>query len=428
MSFQDTFCTSPWIHMHITNQGEYSFCRGAGVVDGLMGVNIRDVDPIDFFQNHMSKVRKSLIDGEAYTHCKHCYLQDTHNKVSLRKKQLLKTGVIEQNFYKSLRSSPWYKEINHSASNNGHTSVLPVDWQIDLGNTCNSACVFCLPKYSSRLALELKKLGFIEQVPQTTWCDDPELLDKLIHTLKSTPNLRYLHFLGGETIITPAFKTMLKKLVASGNTSATIGFTTNLTVWDEEIIQLLQNFGGVNVGLSIETLHCVNDYLRYPLNTTQAKKLLDQWVHVSKQNNWLASIRTTPSVFSVLHVIDMYNYALSNNTSLESCNFMSEPSFMRPSVLPKEYRDQAIQKLQTWVDTNSIEGKERVVNIRNPNTVQELLSQDVQSYINYLKNQPDESHLLPQLVNYIKRLEQNRNNSILDYLPEYENFLRSAGY
>jgi len=427
MEFSNTFCSSPWIHMRIDNQGNYFFCRHAGLLN-QGSQNIKDVDPTTFFQKHMSNVRMQLLNGEKVNDCSHCHLQDKHGKVSGRKKQLLKTGIMTEHFDKSVLSSPWLPEFSKSLHNNGHTDQLPVDWQIDLGNYCNAACVFCLPQFSSRLAIELKKLGLANTVPSNSWCNDPVLLDKFTSVLESVPNIKYMHFLGGETLITPAFKTILKRLIVAGKTSATIGFTTNLTVWDDETIELISQFGGVNVGLSIETFHAVNDYIRYPVKTQESKVLLDRWVKLSHENNWLVQIRITPTVFSILHLTDLYDYAVTNNTILESCNFISEPAHMRPTVLPKEYRQQAIDKLQNWLDTQGQMSAETIVNIRNPSTLHQLLSQDCQSYINYLQNEPDESHLLPKLVEYIKRLEQNRNNSILDYLPEYEKFLRSAGY
>lgn len=427
MTFSKTFCSSPWIHMHITNQGNFGFCRGASRLD-TYEYNIAEHDILDYFQNKMSLVRMDMLDGLPIKDCEKCYIQDMHGKISQRQKQLLKSGVMGQHFNKSLVGSPWVDEFNYSAKNNGNTNQYPVDWQIDLGNYCNSACVFCTPEYSSRLAQEFKKLGFIDAVPKSSWCNDPILLEKFISTLENIPNLQYLHFLGGETLITPAFKTILQRLINAGKKSATIGFTTNLTVWDDEIVDLLAQFPSVHVGLSIESLHKVNDYIRYPVNTTSAKVIMDRWIGLSHNNGWLVQIRTTPTVLSISYLADLYDYAIANGTIVESCNFINEPAFMRPSVLPVEYKKQAIQKLQTWLDANQKPCASNIVNIRNPNTIQELLSQDVQSYINYLNNQPDETHLLPKLVEYIKKLEQNRKNTILDYLPEYENFLRSAGY
>ena len=69
-----------------------------------------------------------------------------------------------------------------------------------------------------------------------------------------------------------------------------------------------------------------------------------------------------------------------------------------------------------------------MTNIRNPSVVQAQITQDLQSYINYLETAPDESDRLPDLVQYLKLLESSRGNSILTYLPEYEELLRTAGY
>ena len=54
--------------------------------------------------------------------------------------------------------------------------------------------------------------------------------------------------------------------------------------------------------------------------------------------------------------------------------------------------------------------------------------QDARSYLNYLESAEDESSRLPDLVVYLKRLEASRGNSILTYLPQYEDIFRSAGY
>ena len=104
-----------------------------------------------------------------------------------------------------------------------------------------------------------------------------------------------------------------------------------------------------------------------------------------------------------------------------------KPEVMKPSVLPMEYRNKIIEKMQQWIDRHHVSA-DPVVNIRNPGTIQAQLVQDLTSYVNYLKNEPDESHRLPDLVVWLKRIEANRGNSILTYLPEYEELFRSAGY
>jgi hypothetical protein len=83
--------------------------------------------------------------------------------------------------------------------------------------------------------------------------------------------------------------------------------------------------------------------------------------------------------------------------------------------------------MKQWLLTHRSDGQV-VLNIRNPEFVRDQISQDLSSYINYLETEPDESHLLPALVDYLKLLEGGRGNLILDYLPEYEELFRTAGY
>jgi sulfatase maturation enzyme AslB (radical SAM superfamily) len=371
-----------------------------------------------------------MLAGKVIPICSECKLVENHGKVSGRQKQLLKIGVTVENFSKSMLTSSWLQKFSESQEQNGDTDQLPQDWQIDLGNFCNSACIFCDPHSSSRLATEYKKIGLINELPPHTWCDDPELLDRFLQTLENTPNIAYLHFIGGETLITPAFKTILEKLVKKDLAQKiTIGLTTNLTVWDQDIIKLLCQFYQVNLGMSIECLNPLNDYVRYGSKISQVKELLMRWIDLARQQRWLMQLRITPTLFSIWHLDTIYKFASEHNIAVESCNFLNDPEFMRPSVLSPDLRYQAIGKLQSWLDTQHYTTEEtKIINTRNPNQAHQQIVEDAKSYMTYLSNEPDESFRLPDLIRYLHKIEANRKNSILDYLPEYEKFLRSAGY
>ena len=421
MSLNKNFCPSPWFHMRITNNGGMTYCRWAD--KNTTEVNIRDVDPQSFFQQHMAGVRTAMLQGEPVAGCKRCYLMETHNKVSGRQKQLLKIGVRVEQFEKTLASSPW---INTFASQ--EFSQLPQDWQIDLGNHCNSACVFCHPNSSSRLATEWKRIGFIDQLPAPNWTDDPALVNQFIAMLEASPHIQYLHFIGGETLITPAFETILEALIRSGlNHTATIGFTTNLITWNQPVVDLLSQFAGVNLGMSIESFDSVNNYVRWPATIPKIHQYLDQWIAIAQDRNWLMQFRTTPTALTIDSLLSVYQYAWDRSIAIESCNFLDQPECMRPSVLPLSHRLPIIDRMESWIaehNTNS----NVIVNTRDPSVAQQQIVQDLQSYVNYLKRESDESFRLPELVTYLKRIESNRGNSVLTYLPQYEELFRTAGY
>jgi hypothetical protein len=401
--------------------------------DGNSRVNfnnsIHTVSPLTYFQDHMAGLRTELLQGHAPDICGNCHRMEQHSKPSGRQRQLLKIGVQEQYFEKSLASSTLKSAFDYSNSNHGHTTRHVTDWQIDLGNYCNGACVFCNPESSSRLAVEFKKLGFIDQLPPPSWCDNPELVDQFVQVLTTSTDLQYLHFLGGETVITPGFKTILTALVdADLAKDIIIGFTTNLTVWSNDIVELLTQFGQVHLGMSIETLTPINDYVRYPSQQDQTQELLDRWVALGKQQGWLIQLRITPTCLTVHELTTVYNYAWQHGTAVESCNFIDRPEFFRISVLPQEYRSDVIETLEQWIDNHQTVETRQIINTRDPNIARKQIVQDARSYLNYLESAADESNRLPDLVDYLKRLESNRGNSILTYLPQYEDLFRSAGY
>lgn len=429
MSFDKTFCASPWLHTRINNSGNYEYCRWAVKHDRQSLPTIKDEDPIYWFQNSMSKMRQDMLDGKEIPECADCRNMEKHGKVSGRQRQLLKIGVTVENFEKTFLSSPWLETFKQSQQASGHTDQLPQDWQIDLGNFCNSACLFCEPHASSRLAAEYKKIGFIKKLPPRAWCDDPASLDLFLDTLEKTPNIAYLHFIGGETLITPAFKIILEKLIEKGlSKKTTIGFTTNLTIWDQTIVDLLLQFDQVNLGMSVECLHPLNDYIRYGSNIDTVNDLMQRWIKIAKNQQWLIQLRITPTILSIWHLDTVYEFARQQNIAVESCNFINNPAFMRPSVLPASWRVPAINKIQNWIDKQDYTISQQVINTRNPDFVAQQIVEDAKSYVGYLRDQPDESHRLKDLADYLRVMETSRKNSLLDYLPEYEKLLRPVGY
>jgi hypothetical protein len=426
MSFEKTFCPSPWFHMRITNSGEYKFCRWSDKsFTGDSKQSTKTITPVEFFQKNMSGIRKKIIAGETLLECTNCYQMEKYGKVSGRQRQLLKVGIHPDNFVKTSLSSTWIDHFSNSS-----TDLLPQDWQIDLGNFCNSGCIFCSPEDSSKLATEFKKLKIINRLPVKNWTDDPEQLSKFINTIKQSTAIKYIHFIGGETLITPAFKKILKELINIGiNKKSTIGFTTNLYCWDQEAVDLLIKFNNVNLGVSVECFDKLNDYVRWPSKIEDVKTNFDKWLSLTRENNWSLQIRTTPTWLTVGKLLSVYDVAWDSGVSIESCNFLYRPESLQISVLPKEYRQTIVEQMKKWIRRRQDNiNNSTVYNIRNLHTVNNQIVQDLESYVNYLENSEYQVELLPNAIEYLKLLESNRNNSILDYLPEYEELFRSAGY
>ena len=133
MALKDTFCSSPWMHIKISHNGQFTFCRWD--IDKEpefdLETNIRSIDPLRFFKENMKPFRQGLLNGIPQEKCVECYQVDKHNKISGRQRQLLKSGISLDQFEKTTLSSPmlqYFKRLD------GSTDLDPIDWQIDLGN------------------------------------------------------------------------------------------------------------------------------------------------------------------------------------------------------------------------------------------------------------------------------------------------------
>jgi hypothetical protein len=158
------------------------------------------------------------------------------------------------------------------------------------------------------------------------------------------------------------------------------------------------------------------------------KSIAARWLDIAHSTpGWLVQLRTTPTILTISELLSVYDFAWQHSTTVESCNFITKPAHLKPSVLPAVYRDKIIKEMKHWLEQHPAAG-DTVTNIRNPSVVREQITQDLQSYINYLETAPDESDRLPDLVRYLKLLEGSRGNSVLTYLPEYEELFRTTGY
>jgi hypothetical protein len=198
-------------------------------------------------------------------------------------------------------------------------------------------------------------------------------------------------------------------------------------VWDDDIVNLLQQFHQVHLGMSVECLDQVNDYVRWPSQIADVQSMMDRWRLAAQQHGWYCQLRTTPTCLSVANLVSVYDYAWQHGIPVESCNFLESPEFMRPTVLPLDIRHQIALDLRTWCDHRGQAGH-AVINTRDPGQVNQQLVQDLVSYCDYLISAPDESHRLPELVQYLKSMDQLRHNSVFDYLPQYHDLFRASGY
>lgn len=436
---KDNFCSSPWFHLRIDPAGRYLPCRWSSHQD-TTGYTVDNTSILGFMNSDIMRgIRAKMLDGDSLSMCSACRYQDQNHKVSGRQRQLLKSAININNFDKTFCSSPHWSKFEDTYTNGWSSDYHPVDLQIDLGNTCNSSCVMCGPTYSSKLASEYTRLIsieptlFKEHTPFKNWADDPKLVDKFVNELAELPNIKYIHFLGGETLYLKSFYTICNRLIELGLAKdISIGTTTNCTVHTPELTHIINSFKHVHLGLSVEALHKVNDYIRHPSTLDRVSSSIVQFLQLRRENKLHLSLRITPSILSIYHLDTIFELMILEKITAESCNILTEPNCLRIELLPKELLAKCVEKINQVIQKHQlVEPSQVIVNQRREDLIDPVISQIIFEYRNLLENivAPADTELERyNLVKYLRAFEQVHNNTILDYLPEYEEFLRSYGY
>jgi hypothetical protein len=159
---------------------------------------------------------------------------------------------------------------------------------------------------------------------------------------------------------------------------------------------------------------------------------MQKFLSLRDKYNIQVSLRITPTIFTVYHLDTIFKYMIENNVIAESCNILQDPRSLRVELLPDDLRHAVLEKINKVINQyNLIDPCQSIVNRRRDDLIGPVISQVVIEYRNFL-----ESYQTPatatadreELVKFIRAFEKLRGNSILDYLPEYEKFLRSHGY
>jgi hypothetical protein len=295
----------------------------------------------------------------------------------------------------------------------------------------------CDPESSSLLTQDYKQLfkinpaQFDDPVPYINWTRDAKILDRVVDEIVNIPNLKYIHFLGGETLYDPAFYVICEKLIAAGVAkNIIIGTTTNGTLYDERIKYLIKQFKEFHLGISIESVTSLNDYIRYPGKIDNIKSNIERFLELRNNSKLYVSLRITPNVFTISEIDLVFAYMIQHNVIAESCNILYRPRWLRIELLPNDIRTETIARLKTLIDRYGLE-KHHTVNIRRSDLIQPVIADTVIDYYNLLQNYtalPDADVLGTQLVSFLKGFESLRNNNILDHVPRYTDFLRHHGY
>jgi len=193
---------------------------------------------------------------------------------------------------------------------------------IQFGSLCNLSCLMCGPTLSSHLYSTRKKL---EKVTTNTellqyykktnmsddnldWTKDDASYEKL---LKLADTATAISITGGEPLLNPRFKHFLKYLLNKDVKIKLLRITTNGTICDDEIIDIVNKFSRVIFKISLEGLDEMDEFIRWPTNWAQKQKNIEKFTEKFNSSTVQIMFSSVIQTLNIFYLDDIKDFVTS---------------------------------------------------------------------------------------------------------------------
>jgi molybdenum cofactor biosynthesis enzyme MoaA len=450
MANQKIFCNTPWYEAHIYWDGSLGICcqesrklynlnRKSNVVefDSAWGnsdnlYNIKTMTLKEWFNSEpVRKMRVDVLSDQGTDVCSWCYDEEKYNPTSRRHRSNQKSVIFTINaFQDSYDQSPGQPHFYLSETSNGMTDTLPIDIHVDLGNYCNLACKMCWSGASSKIASQYVKWGHEDhqQYLGNDWTKDTDTWLRFLNELLTIPKLKNIHFMGGETLLTPRFEEFVDFMILHQRFDLSMSFVTNGTKFNESLINKLKQFTRVGIEVSIESITSHNDYIRQGTNTKLVLENIKKYQSVCIDSKISVTIRSTINILSIGYYYTLLEYCLENKLAIKSL-LVTVPSYLDSKILPDNiksiYKEKYLDILKK-LETSDINSE---FNESDPNNFTKSIKLQTIQVINLLSvESSDNESSLKLMVEHCQKWDQIYKFNALDFYPEFLDIFKQHGY
>jgi hypothetical protein len=350
----NTYCPLPWIHLGTHPHGGVTPCCISDHTAGKNRARNFGSDGDKFFNlnehridahlnsDYFKLIRRQMLNDQKPAACMRCYDEETKGLRSKRQHEL---------------SQYPHRDYSWARTSTDPTGGIDLDLrfvELRLGNVCNVRCRTCNPASSSQWRKDyetiVEKLEFVndgyswlDHKRDFKWPEDEQFYEDLYNC---APRMEVLYINGGEPTLIKAHWRYLRRLVESGRSkNIVLWYNINMTNLPNEAIGLWREFKEARICPSIDDLDLRNHYIRYP----------STWNDVKKN---LTAIQVPGLNVRITQTVSAYNFAYLDQFLTWApvpvdMNFVYDPDFLSPSVLPPAIRKEIIDGLRAGPHGNS---------------------------------------------------------------------------
>ncbi|MGZ3691022.1 MAG: twitch domain-containing radical SAM protein [Pseudobdellovibrio sp.] len=282
-------------------------------------------------------------------------------------------------------------------------------------NTCNFKCRTCEPLQSSAWYPDGKALG----IPYSYDVIKSETLENNIKnaTENILPQLKRIHFSGGEALIQIEHYHFLEKLIAQNKTDLELVYNTNLsklTLQNRDAIELWKKFRKVQLMISVDGWGLPGELIRKGFDTETFEKNLQRVLNGEFYAEFKFHI--TVSVLNAFHVVTLLKTLLAKSylgTQKNQVNdfdfaLVENPEYYDLGILNAEERSELTAHYQNYIEE---------VKRTQPAEISRMIEKQLNSVLNYLTGNERPENRAKFRVATIK-VDQLRGEKLVKVLPE----------
>lgn len=452
-----TFCILPWVHLSTRPDGQMRVCCTANA-SGVAATNelssgsqvgiLKDdegkpsnLNVADFITSwnstYMKNVRKQMLNGEEPPSCTKCYKEEAagHNS-----KRMWETAY-------------WQKRVDLPALLSNTTDdgeVPPQVAYIDLrfGTKCQLACIMCSPHDSSGWIKDWKAVyptienNSIKQIWQWenkgstngssyNWHKNNPVFWQQFY--QQIPHMKQLYFAGGESFIIDEHYQILEECIRQGYASEMeIRYNSNCIEWRDDLFELWKHFKVVRLHYSVDNIHEMNDYIRYPSKWSRTEEVF-HILDTETSDNVEITIACAVQALNIYYIPDFIKWKLLQGFKKINMwplgagginyHFVYWPAYLNVKVLPAWFKELCAKKYEEFIPWWA-ENWEKSIPISHKDIVtkDEWMTASygidrLRGMIKFMKSE-DWSNRLPEMQDYLEKLDAHRGNSFYTTFPE----------
>ena len=312
-----SLCPLPFAGAIVNTDGSVQCCSISK--EYLGNVNKQSLQEILTTSPKLKQIRRDMLDNKFPNNCSDCYVKEQHHKTT-------NFDNISNRLYhiKILKDSPFklYKDEHKF-----ELQQMDLRWR----NTCNFACVYCDPVFSSVWAK-------FEGVPDKM--TNKSMDETFLFVKQNIKNLKTIYMAGGEPFL---IKENLKiiDIIQKENPDLLLRINTNLSILTPKIYKQLQKLKNVHWIVSAEATGKKFNYIRWPGNY----QTLIQNIKKIQQLPHKVSINMTWNLLCVSNIIDFIDDMLEMGVHPNQFIMNSVTNPIEQSVLniTKKRRDDLVE-------------------------------------------------------------------------------------